>query len=184
MSGETDAPQPTPVEPAQPEVGRRRFLELATAGLGLCAGGSVLGVVGAAIVGTPMQGEGGGERWVDLGPLTRFPEGEPIKVSVEGEQRDAWNRLAARSLGRVLVRRTGETVEVLSSVCPHNGCDVFVKGDHFLCPCHDSVFGFDGVLKGGKSPRGLDPLEARIVGKRVEIHFVRYQVGTSERKPI
>jgi len=187
-----------PAEPsnpgAEPEVtkpdaepSRRRFLSVATACLGACVGAGVLGSVGAALVATPLsKAEAGGEPdWFDLGKLERFETGRAVKVVIKGEVVDAWNRFKARSMGRVLVYRESEgELVVFSSVCPHNGYDVYVREGHFLCPAHDSTFEFTGALKGGESPRGLDPLEHKLVEGRLRVRYQRFAVGTSERKPV
>jgi nitrite reductase/ring-hydroxylating ferredoxin subunit len=144
----------------------------------------LLGAAGAAVVGTPLRGRAGAAGWVDVGPLARFVQGEAVKVVALGERRDGWQRFPSRPLGGVLIRREGEAVEALSSVCPHNGCDVFVDGATFLCPCHDSRFAADGALVEGESPRGLDPLEVRVREGRVEVRYQRFEVGTAERRPL
>jgi len=80
---------------------------------------------------------------------------------------------------------------VLSGVCPHLGCAVsWQAGDApgWLCPCHASTFGEDGALVPGRenpSPRGLDPLPWRLAaGGGVEVQWIRFAIGTPERKAI
>jgi nitrite reductase/ring-hydroxylating ferredoxin subunit len=166
-------------------VPRRRFLEVCAACAGACAGAGVLSVVATAVVGTPLRaGEATGQ-WVDLGALSRFPEGQPVKVALEGERRDAWQVLPKRSLGNAVLVRRGEQVTIYSATCPHNGCDVIVSQGQLLCPCHDSWFATDdGRLTKGPSPRGLDPLEAQVKDGRVRVRFQRFEVGTAERRPL
>jgi hypothetical protein len=36
----------------------------------------------------------------------------------------------------------------------------------------------------GPSPRGLDPLEAKVERGRVLVRFQRFEVGTAERRPV
>ena len=168
------------------EVDRRGFLELAGLCLGACAGASALGVVGAAVVGTPLSVEATGqEGWFDLGPLTRFPDAGAKKVPVRGEARDAFLRFSDRSVGRVVVVRDGEQVRAFSARCPHNGCDVYVGEAELICPCHDS--GFDllsGERTRGDTPRGLDPLETELSEGRLRVRYQRFELGTSERRPV
>lgn len=184
-------PAPAPEGTGQPlpqagEVDRRGFLELAGLCLGACAGAGALGVVGTAVVGTPLSKEASGdEGWFDLGPLSRFPDAGAKKVPVRGEARDAFLRFSDRSLGRVVVVREGERVHAFSAVCPHNGCDVYVGEAELICPCHDS--GFDpisGERTRGETPRGLDPLETQVAEGRLRVRYQRFLTGTSERKPI
>jgi cytochrome b6-f complex iron-sulfur subunit len=42
--------------------------------------------------------------------------------------------------------------------CPHLGCTVpWVETSHeFRCPCHGSIYDYDGAKIGGPTPRGLD----------------------------
>lgn len=171
-------------EPSE-EPTRRRFLELAAACAAACAGASALGVVTVAVVGTPLRAGPGTEQWLDIGPLARFPDGGAVKLAILGERRDAWQRFPKRSLGNAVLVRRGERVTVYSATCPHNGCDVIVQEKDLLCPCHDSRFALgDGACTAGPSPRGLDPLEARVEDGRVRVRFQRFELGTEERRPL
>jgi menaquinol-cytochrome c reductase iron-sulfur subunit len=180
----SDAPAATPGGAGDP-MPRRRFLEMAATCVGACAGAGALGVATIAVVGTPLQGVASGELWVDLGPLARLPDGQPVKLSIEGERRDAWQRFPKRSLGNAIVLRRGEQVSIYSAVCPHNGCDVLVQSADLLCPCHDSRFATeDGRVTGGPSPRGLDPMQTEVKDGRVRVRFQRFEIGTPERKAL
>ena len=105
-------------------------------------------------------------------------------------------------------------VRVFSSTCPHAGCQVSgvvpaaptretpepgdAPGDAaggLLCPCHGAVFGLDGRRRGtpaggvNPSPRGLDPLDHRLVEDDdgtwwVEIEHRAFRVGTPDREPV
>lgn len=181
----TDAPEgPAPPATPSPDPGRRRFLELATACVGACAGAAALSAVGAAVVGTALVDRGDGDAWFDAGPLARLPDGAPVKLALVGEVRDAWQRLPRRTVGNVVVVRRGEQVTALSATCPHNGCDVLVGKQGVVCPCHDTKFSDAGEVKSGPSPRGLDPLEARVEAGRLLVRWRRYAVGTAERRPV
>jgi len=164
---------------------RRDVLSWAAVCGGAAAAAAVFGVGGVAVWGTPLVLEGSGSSWQSLGSLERFPDGEPVKVPVIGVRRDAWSRSEDETLGNVIVRRVGEAVHVLSATCPHNGCDVFCRSaDSLFCPCHDSDFAPDGSVRTGPSPRGLDPLEAEVREGEVVVRFVRFEVGTPERRPL
>lgn len=182
MKPDDDTPGSPPAVP--PAVPRRRFLEMAAVCLGACAGAGALGVVGVAVVGTPLAAGPSGEQWVDLGPLARLPDGQPVKVALEGERRDAWQRFPRRSLGNAVVLRRGGQVTAWSATCPHNGCDVVVAERDLLCPCHDTRFAHDGSVTTGPSPRGLDPLETRLEDGRVLVRFQRFELGTEARRPL
>jgi nitrite reductase/ring-hydroxylating ferredoxin subunit len=175
----TDVNAPAPVP-------RRRFLEMTAACVGACAGVGALGVAGVVVIGTPLSGPAGeAGAWVDVGPLARFPDGGAMKLAIEGERTDAWQRFPRRTLGSAVLVRRGEQVRVWSATCPHNGCDVIVDAKDFLCPCHDSRFALDdGRALGGPSPRGLDPLEAEVKDGRVRVRWARFEIGIAERKPL
>jgi nitrite reductase/ring-hydroxylating ferredoxin subunit len=175
---------PLPVAEEDGPVQRRSFLGLCTVGLGACAGLGVLGAVGTAVVGTPLQAKGGQGRWIDVGPLARFEEGKALKVPAVAERRDAWNRFAPRTLGGVVVIRSGAAVRVFSARCPHNGCGVFVSEAELVCPCHDSRFSLEGAQTRGESPRDLDPLDAKVVDGRVLVLYQQFVVGTEDRRPV
>lgn len=189
------APAAAPLDPAgvgsplpgqdATEPTRRDLLAKAACALGACAFAGAGGVVGAAVVGTPLQGGESRTWWCPLGAVEDFPQG-PRKLPVRAPGRDAWRRFADRSLGRVVVVKEGEALRAYSAACPHNGCDVSVAEDgaELLCPCHHSRFALDGERIEGQSPRGLDPLETRVREGQLEVEWKRFAFGTPERKPV
>jgi quinol---cytochrome c reductase iron-sulfur subunit, bacillus type len=181
------APELGSAIPDQPsaEPSRRDVLAKAACALGACAFAGAGGVVGAAVVGTPLQGGEAKTWWCPLGPADDFPQG-PRKLPVRAAGRDAWRRFADRSLGRVVVVKEGEDLRAFSAACPHNGCDVSVAegGAELLCPCHHSRFALDGERIEGQSPRGLDPLVTRVREGQLEVEWKRFALGTPERKPV
>ena len=164
---------------------RRDLLAQATLGLGACAALGVGGVVGAAVVGTPLRKGESTALWCPLGRVKDFTEG-PRKLPVRAPGRDAWRRFESRSLGRVVVVKQGEELNVFSAACPHNGCDVAVGegASDLVCPCHKSTFGLDGERLDGVAPRGLDPLATRVRKGQLEVQFQRFALGTSKREPV
>src|SRR5688500_6908172 len=140
---------------------RRKFLKLATAGIGGAVGLGLIvpatcmvtSTTGKQIVTTPRDPIDVGEVGI-LGPQWR-------KVDVIApEVRDAWVTAKNVLLGAAYVRGTSDKVEALSGVCPHLGCPVGWEPDKksFLCPCHNSRFGAQGEIVGeGPALRGLDP---------------------------
>jgi len=102
------------------------------AGLGLAAGtaaGAFLGRSGgpepvkAQAIIDPLDG-----RWVDVGALSEFPEGEG-------------RGMVAGAVGAYVFRR-GDTVTAVSSICSHLPCELLWDGaaGHLLCPCHPARF--------------------------------------------
>lgn len=181
-----DPPSPEPEPRSVPsEPTRRDLLAWGAAGAGACVGLGALGAVGAAVGVTPLSSAGAEARWCSLGPLEGISPGAQ-KLAVRAPGRDAWRRLPLKSVGRVVVVREGEELRAFNAACPHNGCDVGVgpEGRQLVCPCHRSTFALDGERVEGTSPRGLDPLEVRVVEGRVEVHFQRFVLGTPERRPV
>ena len=159
----------------------KRLVVLGTAALG-CAVAAPVAVFIAAPV---KQGGGGAVQWVKTVRLDALREGEPRKVSIIADQRDAWTVARDVDLGAVWLVRKGDAVQAWSAVCPHLGCAIaFVPGESFACPCHDSSFGPDGSKQSGPSPRGMDPLDVKIDDGVVAVGFQRFRIGTPAREAI
>jgi cytochrome b6-f complex iron-sulfur subunit len=60
--------------------------------------------------------------------------------------------------GKFFVVHTKDGILALYRKCPHLGCTVpWAEGSHqFRCPCHGSIYAYDGSKVGGPTPRGLD----------------------------
>lgn len=110
------------------------------------------------------------EAWVDLGPLTEFPEGEtrlatfrnPITTAWDGQTGDVpcWVR-----------RVSGNSFQVFAINCAHLGCPVrwFAESKLFLCPCHGGAYYQDGSRASGPPERGLFEYEHKIDGDKLLI---------------
>jgi nitrite reductase/ring-hydroxylating ferredoxin subunit len=131
------------------------------AGLGLAAGaagGVLLGRSGApeqvqAETIEPVDG-----RWVDVGALHDFPEGEG-------------QRVVAGGVGAYVFRR-GETVSAVSSICSHLPCELSWDGaaGHLLCPCHPARFSPAGEPKVRYPLPALSKVHVRVTEQgRVEV---------------
>ena len=122
--------------------------------------------------------------WSDVGAAADFGSvAAPVKVQVAIEQRDGWRKVLSEKPVYVVKAKDGRP-RVLSAVCPHLGCSVAwndTKGQ-FVCPCHAGVFTADGTLVSGPPPRGLDELDARIEGWKLQVRYqyFRQLVPTKE----
>lgn len=139
--------------------------------------------------------------------LAELPLGKPVQRIVTGEKQDAWTRYPEEKIGTVwLINKseegaTPEEAEVVafSAVCPHEGCEVaFRPGqDQFVCPCHGATFHTSGTALTEEelgmlnpSPRGLDPLDCKIVHDEatdtwsVEVTYEKFQKGLAQQAPI
>ena len=173
-------PPPPPADPPQPS---RRVVTLAVV-VGSCAIAAATAIPAAAFVAAPIGSKGNAGRWVRTLRLDQLVEGEPKRVAIIDDRRDAWTIERGVELGSVWVVRHGNEVTAFSAVCPHLGCSVNVApeaGAGFACPCHTSAFEKDGKRKSGPSPRDLDALATRIEEGFVAIDFKRFRIGVPEK---
>lgn len=158
--------------------------------LGGVAYAGALAIPAARFLGGSVENEGGSagerERWFRVGRLTELRAGEPQRVQVIGDERDAFTVAKEQPLGAVWIVREGDEVRALSATCPHLGCaiDLAADGDGFGCPCHSSRFSRAGAAESGPSPRGMDPLKARVADGWVEVELRRFRLGIAERQEV
>ena len=164
----------------------RRTLAIATA-LGACAVAAAAAVPAIALVVAPLQQKKGGGRWVRTVKLDQLRDGEPRRVAIVDDRRDAWTIERNVELGSVWLVREGDKVRAFSAVCPHLGCSVNAvpategKGAGFACPCHTSSFDPAGKRTSGPSPRDLDTLETKIEDGHVAVDFRRFRIGVEQK---
>ncbi len=124
--------------------------------------------------------------WSDVGKLDEFSSlTAPVKKLIKVEQRDAWRRIVSDKPVYVLPPRDG-AVRVLSPICPHLGCSVPWNEDkqEFICPCHGAVFGKEGALISGPSPRAMDDLETKIEDGTVKVHYQYFRQLIPQKEPL
>ena len=152
--------------------------------VGSCAIAAATGIPAAAFVAAPIATKGTGGRWVRTVRFDQLVEGQPKRVAIVDDRRDAWTIERGVELGSVWLERHGSEVRAFSAVCPHLGCSVNVApeaGAGFACPCHTSAFDKDGKRKSGPAPRDLDSLATRIEEGFVAIDFKRFRIGVHEK---
>ncbi len=164
---------------------RRRFLTVATCGLGstsaLIVAGPALALIADPIakrtVRTPTEP-------LDLGDLESLSITEvPRRIEVVAPRvTDAWTAASNVLLGAAWIRRTAGSLEAFSAVCPHLGCAIASTGAEFRCPCHDSRFAVTGARLTGPSERGLDPLPVQVVEGRLQLTWLRFRPGGATRE--
>jgi Rieske Fe-S protein len=176
-----------------PDAARRRFLKIATCGLGAGIGVAVaapaLGYLvypaGRRIVTTP-------EDPIDVGTLAAIPkDGTPTRVAVVAPTlRDGWTTATDVALGAAWLRRDGDKVIALSGTCPHLGCAIALRpaapggAPQFGCPCHDSAFEVTGAYVSGPARRGLDPLPIEVDARgRLRLTWIQFKPDIAEREP-
>jgi Rieske Fe-S protein len=100
-------------------------------------------------------------KWVNLGPVTKFPLNETRLETFDNPIRQPWDGMTAH-IG-VYVRNLGPDPEkkdrflVFAMNCAHLGCPVtwFPQSGLFMCPCHGGVYYETGERASGPPPRGL-----------------------------
>jgi len=187
----SEPPSSTPGSSANPSVSSndveprpaRRTVTLAIV-VGGCAIAAATAIPAAAFVSAPIASKGAAGRWVRTLRLDQLVDGEPKRVAIVDDRRDAWTIERAVELGSVWVVKNGDEVSAYSAVCPHLGCSVNVApgaGAGFACPCHTSAFAPDGKRKSGPAPRDLDTLATRIEEGFVAVDFRRFRIGIPEK---
>jgi len=143
--------------------------------IGLLLNGLAVAVLAVPVVGylvSPILGGDRGQykRWIKLGELDEFPEGQtrlakfdnPIRGVADGEtdQIPCWVR-----------RIQGEQFQVFAVNCAHLGCPVrwFAQSGLFMCPCHGGVYYQDGSRASGPPPRGLFEYPYKVEGGKLMI---------------
>jgi len=123
--------------------------------------------------------------WADAGALSDLTLGVPKDLSYLATSMDGW--LKTSSMQSVWAELLPDgSVRVFSPACPHLGCafhwDSAAK--EFKCPCHGSVYAYDGKVLSGPAPRPLDILPSKIESGRILVKFIRFQAGLSRKVPI
>jgi menaquinol-cytochrome c reductase iron-sulfur subunit len=163
--------------------GRRKLMRVLVSSGGATFACALLAPAAVFVVAPATRAGATGQRWVKTIRLDGLREGEPRKVAVVADARDAWTLSRDVELGAVWLSRHGDEVVALSTTCPHLGCSVneTPDGHGFACPCHASTFDAAGHRTGGPSPRDMDSLETRIEAGFVLVDFRRYRMGLTKR---
>ncbi|MGI8405019.1 MAG: ubiquinol-cytochrome c reductase iron-sulfur subunit [Thermomicrobiales bacterium] len=89
-------------------------------------------------------------------------------ISVAAASVPAVNKTPYRDAeGKFYIVHTEDGVEALYWKCVHLGCTVpWVEGEHrFHCPCHGSIYQYDGTRVAGPAPRALDAFPVKVDDK-------------------
>lgn len=158
-------------------VNRQEFLKLLSVGLSGVIG-AIAAIPGAAFilnylfVSKP-------PKWVNLGPMKKFNEGETVQVGFHDPYILPWDGVSGHR-SAWLRRETGDDFTAFAVSCTHLGCPVRwqAQAKLFMCPCHGGVYYSDGEVAGGPPPRPLHRYPVRLVKGDVQI-----QVGTLITEP-
>lgn len=123
-------------DPKSPPQGRREFLTLLS--------GSALTVAGVATAAASL---------VYLRPRVTY--GPPSRLSVGKPDLYTSGSQVALPEAKLVIRRSGNKVAAISTVCTHLGCTVNPSETGFDCPCHGSQYDERGDVIGGPAPKSL-----------------------------
>ncbi|HBA41156.1 MAG TPA: hypothetical protein DCZ05_15970 [Deltaproteobacteria bacterium] len=137
---------------------RRRFITAALAAIAAAITG-ILGVPLAGFFALPALRRLE-RRWLEVGPVANFPEGEIKKALAKPLVAQVWPYQAPPVPIFVLNRGRGNFA-LYDIHCTHVGCPVRwnPQASRFFSPCHGGVFDKDGRVLAGPPPRPLDRYE-------------------------
>jgi Rieske Fe-S protein len=159
-----------------PDKSRRTFLLLLP--LSMLAGVFTSIVTAAYRFLRPVSGAS--NKWSDVAPLLELTGNQPLAKKIIVEQAAGWASATEEHYVYVLPAKNNQ---VLSAVCPHEGCEVSWQTDTnlFSCPCHESYFAADGSRVKGPARRALDPLPTRLQDGKLQVEYQFFENNTEQR---
>ena len=156
-----------------PDKSRRSFLQLLPLGVFL---GVFASIGGAAFRFLRPRLVAPSDQWLDVASVSELSGPQPIAKKVLAEHVSGWVITNEEHNVFVLPAKNNQ---VLSPICPHEGCEVSwdQARSRFACPCHESFFTADGARISGPAPRGLDALPTRVQDGKLQ---VQYRVGPEQ----
>ena len=114
------------------------------------------------------------EDWIEIGDIGRLPVGEPVQMAFHRNRVDSW-RSVSEKLTAWVVRTPKSGVVAFGPRCTHLGCAHHWDSgrNHFVCPCHNSVFSIEGNVIAGPARRPLDQYDVKIEGNRLMVGSLR-----------
>lgn len=157
------------------ERSRRSFLKILP--LGVLAG-VFASIGGAAFRFLRPRISAATDSWLDVATVSELTGPLPLPRKVVAEHFAGWAITMQEHNVFVLPARSNQ---VLSAICPHEGCEVNWEQEtnRFACPCHESFFAADGSRISGPTPRGLDPLPMRVQDGKLQVQYVAKEQTTS-----
>lgn len=153
---------------------RRTFLSLLP--LGVMAGVFV-SIGGAAFRFLRPRIAAARENWLDVAMLSELNGPQPVSRKIVAEHLAGWAVTTEEHNVFVLPAQSNQ---VLSAVCPHEGCEVAWEQNtnRFSCPCHESYFAADGARISGPARRGLDALPTRVQDGKLQVQYISKEHAT------
>jgi len=160
-----------------PNKSRRAFLLLLP--LGVMAG-VFTSIAAAAVRFLRPRVFAASNKWIDVAPLTDLSGTQPLPKKIVAEYIAGWATVTEEHSVYILPAKNNQ---VLSSICPHQGCEVAWQADTnlFSCPCHESYFAADGSRIKGPALRGLDALPTRQQEGKLQVQYQLFENNTADR---
>jgi len=117
------------------------------------------------------------EAWLDVAMLSELKGPQPLARKIVAENIAGWAITTEEHNVFVLPEKNNQ---VLSAICPHEGCEVAwdQASNRFSCPCHESYFAADGARISGPATRGLDPLPMRVQDGKLQCQYISKERAT------
>ena len=153
---------------------RRSFLQILPLGV---VAGVFVSIGGAAFRFLRPRLYAASDRWLDVANVSELSGPQPLTRKIVTDNASGWAVTTEEHNVFVLPAKGNQ---VLSPICPHEGCEVAwdANTNRFACPCHASFFAADGARISGPSPRGLDPLPARVQDGKLQVQYVSKEQAT------
>ena len=116
------------------------------------------------------------DAWLNVATLSELKGPQPVARKIVAENIAGW---AITSEERNVFVLPAKNNQVVSAICPHEGCEVSwdQAANRFACPCHESYFAADGAPISGPARRGLDPLPSRVQDGKLQVQYVSKEQG-------
>ena len=127
--------------------------------------GAVLAVpILGYLLGPALKKNSSEDSWINLGPLSNFPEGETRLVDFRNPVTAPWDGQTG-NIPCWVRHLSGNDFQVFAINCAHLGCPVrwFAQSRLFLCPCHGGAYYEDGSRASGPPERGLFTYAHKII---------------------
>ena len=117
------------------------------------------------------------DAWLNVASLSELTGQQPLPRKIQAENVAGW---ATTTEQRNVFVLPAHNNQVLSAICPHEGCEVLwdQATNRFACPCHASYFAADGARISGPARRGLDSLPSRVQDGTLQVQYIAKEPDT------
>ena len=117
------------------------------------------------------------ESWIDIARISDLTVKTPFAKKISTDHITGW--ALTREEHQIYILPGNQ---VISAVCPHEGCEVAWEKEtnRFSCPCHESYFSVDGSRLTGPARRGLDHLPTRVQDGTLQVQYQSFENNATE----